>query len=914
MPTVAPRPRPLSSACAAWAAIRQNTRALLLPILAATLPAAACTGRAPCPAAKATAAALPTLPVASAFDVPCALEANTRSRAHPQGVKTELRLTNGTAANLFFHWIDTEGKRRRYGTLAPGASQLQSTFEGYAWVVTDVIGQCVALAVASTEPREIRVNALLPPTADSMGSVTGFSAPRGGAPYVVEAGAAKVRIAFLRPDVFRLWMAPDGAFHDLDGHDVVRTDGFGPVDTTSGDAGDYYWIASSAVRLRVYKSPLTFALYRADDVTLVWRESRGLASDANETSQRLAAQPGEQFYGGGLSLGDWAHRGQTVPIAIDNEWREGSNASPVPFYMSTVGYGVVRNTWAPGSYDFGSVVRTSHREARFDAFYMVADDLKGILGRYTELTGRPFLAPIYGFELGNADCFSTGDTDPKVGPRGRAGHLVTSDVLQYAQAARAMDMPSGWFLPNDGYGCGYEDLPHVVDALRQAGFETGLWTSTGLKGASVEVGTVGTRIIKTDVAWVGDGYLAADSAVHEAVSAIEGNSDARRFVWTVDGWAGTQSLAVVWTGDTNGTWEDMRWHVPSLAGAGLSGLNYAAGDVDGIYRGDSLTYVRDIEWKIFTPVLMTMSGWGPVHPRAGYRDKEPWTYEEPFRSIVRKYLKLRMRLVPYLYTMSHIAHETGVPSTRALVLEFPDDPVARGNETRQEFMAGDAFLVAPVTADTSERDGIYLPSGVWIDYWTNHVYRGPITVDHYPAPLDTLPLFVRAGAVIPMWPSMLHYREKAKTPLTLDVYPAGTSHFDLYEDDGATREFEHGRSGTQRIDVESGATGMGDITVRIGASVGDWNGKPREREYELRIHLRKAPVSVSLDGKALFRLSSSSELAKGGGASYAIEGSPSEGPVALIRTGKRPMAGACDVRLVGASTVLGGEVTRRSVR
>src|SRR6185312_14592138 len=147
-----------------------------------------------------------------------------------------------------------------------------------------------------------------------------------------------------------------------------------------------------------------------------------------------------------------------------------------------------------------------------------------------------------------------------------------------AREARAKDMPSGWFLPNDGYGCGYSDLPATVAGAKALGFQTGLWTSSGLSSIDYEVGTAGTRGVKTDVAWVGGGYQNAFRGVQQAVDGIERNSDARRYVWT-----GTQRNAVVWTGDTYGRWDDMRWTVPAVAGAGLSGLNYATGDVDGIF-------------------------------------------------------------------------------------------------------------------------------------------------------------------------------------------------------------------------------------------------------------------------------------------------------------------------------------------
>src|SRR5262249_16739506 len=151
-----------------------------------------------------------------------------------------------------------------------------------------------------------------------------------------------------------------------------------------------------ALTLRAYKSPLRFELYKADNATVVWRESAGLSWTGTQTTQQLARGADEQFYGTGLRLGDWALRDKSVPIAIDNKWRENTNASPAPFYLSTAGYGVMRNTWATGQYDFMSTVATRHDENRFDAYYFVGNSLKDVLGSYTDVSGKPFLAPIWG--------------------------------------------------------------------------------------------------------------------------------------------------------------------------------------------------------------------------------------------------------------------------------------------------------------------------------------------------------------------------------------------------------------------------------------------------------------------------------------------------------------------------------------
>ncbi|MEV8532455.1 TIM-barrel domain-containing protein [Streptomyces sp. NPDC051211] len=719
-----------------------------------------------------------------------------------------------------------------------------------------ILGALLALALALTA---LAVTAPAPPAAAAAapaataGSVTGIT--RAGNTFTISTSTkAKVRLVIARADIFRLWLSPDGRFaDDPAGTDLAITTDFGPVTASLTDAGTHHRITTGALSIRINKSPLQFSVYRADDTTLVWQETRPTSWTGSQTTQYLARGADEQFYGTGLRLGEWALRDKTVPVAVDNKWRENNNASPAPFYMSTNGYGVMRNTWAPGSYGFHATGTLTHDESRFDAWYFTGDSLKGVLDGYTDVTGKPFMAPLWGFELGNADCWNASNPEYQ-GDHGRARHQTTPDVVSYAADARAADMPSGWFLPNDGYGCGYTaPLKSTVDALKAKGFQTGLWTSTGLGRIADEVGVQGSRGVKTDVAWIGSGYKYAFDGVQQAVDGIEKNSDARRYVWTVDGWAGTQRNAVVWTGDTHGTWDDMRWHVPAITGAGLSALNHAAGDVDGIFGGSPKTYVRDLQWKAFTPAFMTMSGWGATNPAAGYHDKQPWRFAEPYLSINRKYLKLKMRLMPYLYTMSRVAHETGVPSTRAMVLEHPADPVARGNLTSGQFMAGDSFLVAPVVSDTAVRDGIYLPAGTWTDYWTGKTYAGPGWLNGYAAPLDTLPLFVKGGAIVPMWPQMNHTGEKPVSTLTYDIHPRGASSFTLYEDDGLTRAHQNGAYARQKVDVTAPAAGTGDVTVSVGAATGTYAGKPASRGYELTLHVATAPAGVTLNGSALPR-------------------------------------------------------------
>ncbi|MEU7604647.1 discoidin domain-containing protein [Streptomyces sp. NPDC041003] len=260
-------------------------------------------------------------------------------------------------------------------------------------------------------------------------------------------------------------------------------------------------------------------------------------------------------------------------------------------------------------------------------------------------------------------------------------------------------------------------------------------------------------------------------------------------------------------------------------------------------------------------------------------------------------MQLKMRLMPYLYTMSRVAHESGVPSTRAMVLEYPDDPVARGNATSGQFMAGDSLLVAPVVADTSVRDGIHLPAGTWTDYWTGKTYAGPGRLDGYQAPLDTLPLFVKGGAVVPMWPQMNHTGEKPVSTLTYDIHPRGRSSFSLYEDDGRTRAHQSGAYARQQVDVSAPAAGSGTVTVNVGAPIGSYTGKPASRGYEFTLHVASAPTALTVDGAAVARLTSKAAY-ESAATGWFFDPADRSG-VLWIKTGSK--AGAFSVSATGTS-------------
>ncbi|MEU6417383.1 NPCBM/NEW2 domain-containing protein [Streptomyces spiralis] len=696
----------------------------------------------------------------------------------------------------------------------------------------------VLAATVAPSPPARAATATTDGTETVIGAVTGFS--HSGASFTFTAGTAKARVGFVSADTFRIEVAPDGTFTDPVGDDIVLPQGKPPA-TRWADRGDRYELSTDKVTLRVYKAPLRFALYRVDG-TRLWEETRGISWNGTSTTQTLARGADEQFYGTGEQngSGNTSHRGKTLKVGVDYDWDEGGHPNSVPFYLSSAGYGVYRNTYAPGTYAFTDPVTTTEQENRFDAYYFAGDSAKDVIGQYTELTGRPMLPPIYGLEIGDSDCYLH---------NANRGERHTLDALKVADDYVENDMPLGWMLVNDGYGCGYENLAQTAEGLVDRKMQMGLWTEDGLDKLADQV-KAGQRVAKLDVAWVGDGYKFALDGCKAAYQGIEDNSDARGFTWAPESWSGAQRCGVQWSGDQSGSWDYIRWQIPTYAGATMSGLAYTTGDVDGIFGGSAKTYTRDLQWKAFLPAVMTMDGWAA-------KDKQPYQYGEPYTSINRKYLKLKESLLPYMYTYAAQAHRTGVGPVRPLALEYPDDAKAAGDAAKYEFLTGEDFLVAPVYSDTAVRDGIYLPKGDWIDYWSGRIYHGPTTVDGYQAPLDTLPLFVKAGASVPMWPGVRSYQDRtANSPLAWDVYPQGSTSFTLYEDDGVTRQHRDGAYAEQQVAVTAPDHGAGAVRIAVGAENGDFAGQQKSRPYRFTVHTGSSPRQVRLDGGALPRFTS----------------------------------------------------------
>ncbi|HAT3998843.1 MULTISPECIES: TIM-barrel domain-containing protein [Elizabethkingia] len=648
-------------------------------------------------------------------------------------------------------------------------------------------------------------------------------------------------------------------------------------------------ITTDKVQVVFDKNTSLFKLVNLQTKAVVVEEAEPLSFEKNKTSLTLKENPQEYFYGGGVQNGRFSHKGKAIAIENQNSWTDGGVASPTPFYWSSKGYGMMWYTFKKGKYDFGAKekgkVSLSHEDNYLDLFLMVNDGPVALLNDFYQLTGNPVLLPKFGFYEGHLNAYNRDywKEDEKGilfedGKRykesqkenGGTKESLNGEKNNYQFSARAVvdrykknDMPLGWVLPNDGYGAGYgqtetldgniKNLKEFGDYARKNGVEIGLWTQSDLhpkEGISAllqrdiikEVRDAGVRVLKTDVAWVGDGYSFGLNGVADVGEIMpKYGNDARPFIISLDGWAGTQRYAGIWSGDqTGGVWEYIRFHIPTYIGSGLSGQPNITSDMDGIFGGKKpIINTRDFQWKAFTPMQLNMDGWGS-------NEKYPHALGETATSINRNYLKLKSELLPYSYSIAKEA-VNGLPMIRAMFLE-EQNTYTQGKMTQYQFMYGPAFLVAPIYQETKTddkgndiRNGIYLPKGQWIDYLTSEQYEGGQIINSFDSPIWKLPVFVKRGAIIPLVNPNNNVSEINKNLRIYEVYPLGKTSFTEYDDDGISEQYKAGK-GASTI-IESNLV-KDKAVVTVFPAKGNFEGQIKEKATEFRISVTAKPKNI----------------------------------------------------------------------
>ena len=675
-----------------------------------------------------------------------------------------------------------------------------------------------------------------------------------------------------------------------------------------------YILASQSISLSFDGTTSLLSITDLRNGHTVLSETKPISYSPSGYEVTLSRKADEYFYGGGVQNGRFSHAGKKIEIVNTNSWTDGGVASPAPFYWSTSGYGVLCHTFAPGSYDFGSKDKNSvvlnHKADYSDLFVMVDSKPEELLQDYFQLTGKPVLLPKFAFYEGHLNAYNRDfwkESTKEKGiqfedgkwysesqkDNGGIKESLNGEKNNYQFSARAVvdryakaDMPLGWILPNDGYGAGYgqtstldgniANLKSFGDYARKHGVEIGLWTQSNLhpidsipallqRDIVKEVRDAGVRVLKTDVAWVGEGYSFGLNGIADVAHIMPyyGNG-ARPFIISVDGWAGTQRYAGIWTGDqTGGNWEYIRFHIPTYIGSGLSGLGNITSDMDGIFGGKNpIVNMRDFEWKTFTPMQLNMDGWGS-------NPKYPQALGEPATSVNRNYLKLKSMLLPYSYSASYEALK-GKPLIRAMFLDYPND-YTHGKATEYQFMYGPSFLVAPVYQNTvadaegnDVRSGIWLPEGRWTDFFTGETYEGGRILNDFNAPFWKLPLFVKAGAIVPFNQANNNIHEVDSTTRSVMFWPEGHSSFTLYDDDGVSEAYTKGAYALTQITSDLDKSGKLTLTLQPQRHC-TFEGMTKKQKTLLVVNTTAEPkdIKAEIGGKKLKLNRTSGELQPG---------------------------------------------------
>lgn len=326
---------------------------------------------------------------------------------------------------------------------------------------------------------------------------------------------------------------------------------------------------------------------------------------------------------------------------------------------------------------------------------------------------------------------------------------------------------------------------------------------------------------------------------------LKANLEGRRpFVLTRAGYSGIQRYAAVWTGDNRSFWEHMAMAMPMIMNLGLSGVPFAGPDIGGFaHHTNGELLARWTQMGVFFPYVRN-------HSAVDTLRQEPWSFGERVEKICKEYIEMRYRFMPYLYQWFYKASETGLPVMRPLLLEYANDPAAAS--VTDQFLVGDSLMAAPIYRPQTEWRSVYLPEGEWIDYWTGEKHAGKQHI-HVHAPLEKLPLFVKAGSVL-IEGAVRQYMEQTvdNEVLKATIYLTGRDHTvetEWYEDDGVSYKYQAGDWNKLHIRVIEQEE---VVTVEAGYEKRDY--VPRSGLIQYCIVGMEEPAQVEIEDEAIVRV------------------------------------------------------------
>ncbi len=722
------------------------------------------------------------------------------------------------------------------------------------------------------------------------------------------AGASVVEFKFLRDDIVQVMFFPDSSDIVYDESFVVIQNCI-PTRWILQEANDRFLIQTDSIVIRIDKNPFRIYFYdRAGKLLLKERNAGGFGYTGKEKYVFFEIQPDEHFYGLGQKGIEIDRKGYAFSTYNQHIGGYDSPLKTmqvnVPFVQSNYNYALYFDITFPGYFDFGVSVQSTWyyrtEDGVMNYYFIYASSIKETLKKYFWLTGFPPIPPkwsfgflqskfgyrnqseaesivntfiqknipidaiildLYWFGWGNMGNM-TWDRSNWNDPNAMMSNFKSKGVKTIVISEPYINVSSfnfsiadkNKFFAFDSAGKTYVfqnfwATPSSLLDLTNPQAQLWWWEkyknllNEGVSGFWTDLGEPENH---PDFL---NHQLGSTRKVHNIYNLLWAKTlydgykkdfpDKRIFNLTRSGFAGIQRFGVVtWSGDVRKSFNGLKVQIPMLIGMTMSGIPYHNSDIGGFTGGTTTSelYIRWIQFGTFCPVM---------RPHGHDQPLEPWAFGESVEKIVRKYIELRYRLIPYIYTYAYKTWKYGETLIKPVLYEFPDDPNVYN--LSYEYLFGDFILVAPVFIDGQRKRDVYLPSGCfWASYWTGEIYSGGKTIQ-VNAPLEQIPVFVRIPSIIPMAKLKRFVDETPDDTLYIEIYP-GDVDFELYEDDGETNGYRKGEFAITKLECEK----TNDfIRFNIGDAKGIFPGQVDRRCWFLKFNLINNFDSVVVNGLTL---------------------------------------------------------------
>jgi alpha-D-xyloside xylohydrolase len=704
-------------------------------------------------------------------------------------------------------------------------------------------------------------------------------------------GTGTLKLQVCSDSVIRVLYSPTATFPKREDFVIIK-ENWPAAQWSMQSTDDAITLTTSLLEVTVTRKDSAITYAELNGGSLVQEASRKLTSEKVNGEDTYRAESQVSIYGSHEALyglgqhqaGVWNYRGESIDISQEN-----SNIS-VPLMLSSKGYGIFWNNTSRSRFNnrFANILYISSEVADvIDYYFLYGPDFDKIIARYRDLTGQ---APMFGkWAYGFWQCknrYKSQDEILGVARKYRDLHIPVDNIVQdwfwwnrkgefifnknYPDPKAMVDQlhsenfhlmisiwpffepgsasydymqSKGWFVDKFKYAKPpyHTDAMAVYDATSSEARKY-YWdqVNKGLFSIGLDAWWMDTTEPETEgqednillnhklAAGSGNRYLNAfplldTQAVYQGQRSA---SDKKRvFILSRSAFAGSQRNGVTaWSGDINSDWLSFRRQVPAGLNFALSGIPYWTTDIGGFVFGSPADpafrelFIRWFQYGTFNPILR-------VHGTRNPDENELWSYGPDSQTILVNFDRLRYRMLPYIYSLAWKTTSEAYTPMRPLAMDFRADP--RAQNIGDQFMYGPAFLVNPVTDPAATTRPVYLPGAKWYDFWTGSAIEGGRTINAS-TPLERLPLYVRAGSILPLGPDEEWSTEKPADPIELRVYRGADGDFTLYEDENDNYDYEKGVYATIPLHWDDAAHAL-----TIGDRKGQFPGMLESRTFRV---------------------------------------------------------------------------------